>query len=50
MVNMPLLIFQDLNGNKKLDKNFIGIPTEPFAFSQITTNPVFGTKVGGLRV
>ena len=28
-----LAFFQDLNGNKKLDKNFIGYPTEPFAFS-----------------
>jgi uncharacterized protein (DUF2141 family) len=26
-------ITQDLNNNDKLDKNFIGIPTEPFAFS-----------------
>ena len=24
---------QDLNSNDKLDKNFLGIPTEPFAFS-----------------
>ena len=24
---------QDLNNNDKLDKNFLGIPTEPFAFS-----------------
>jgi len=26
-------ITQDINNNDKLDKNFIGIPTEPFAFS-----------------
>lgn len=26
-------ITQDLNNNDKLDKNFIGIPTEPYAFS-----------------
>ncbi|MFN7572370.1 MAG: DUF2141 domain-containing protein [Betaproteobacteria bacterium] len=25
--------FQDLNGNADFDTNFIGIPTEPFAFS-----------------
>jgi uncharacterized protein (DUF2141 family) len=24
---------QDLNGNEKMDKNFLGIPTEPYAFS-----------------
>ena len=24
---------QDVNNNNKLDKNFLGIPTEPFAFS-----------------
>ena len=26
-------ITQDMNNNDKLDKNFLGIPTEPFAFS-----------------
>ena len=26
-------VFQDLNGNKKLDTNFLGIPKEPYAFS-----------------
>ncbi len=26
-------ITQDLNNNDKIDKNFIGIPTEPYAFS-----------------
>ncbi|WP_081910733.1 DUF2141 domain-containing protein [Hymenobacter sp. APR13] len=26
-------ITQDMNNNDKLDKNFVGIPTEPFAFS-----------------
>lgn len=26
-------LFQDLNNNGKLDKNFFGIPTEPYAFS-----------------
>ncbi|NDC42863.1 MAG: DUF2141 domain-containing protein [Chitinophagia bacterium] len=25
--------YQDLNNNRKIDKNLIGIPTEPFAFS-----------------
>jgi len=25
--------FQDLNGNGKLDKNFLGIPKEPYGFS-----------------
>ncbi len=28
-----VIIFQDLNGNKKLDKRFLGIPAEPVAFS-----------------
>jgi uncharacterized protein (DUF2141 family) len=32
-----LTIFQDLNGNKKIDYNFFGYPTEPFGFSN---NPV----------
>ncbi|GAA4013655.1 hypothetical protein GCM10022408_28460 [Hymenobacter fastidiosus] len=26
-------ITQDMNNNDKLDKNFLGIPTEPYAFS-----------------
>lgn len=25
--------YQDVNGNKKIDKNFLGIPTEAYAFS-----------------
>jgi uncharacterized protein (DUF2141 family) len=26
-------VFQDLNRNGKLDKNFLGLPTEPYGFS-----------------
>lgn len=33
-------LFQDLNGNKMLDRNFFGIPTEPYAFSR-NYEPVF---------
>lgn len=32
-------VFQDLNGNGKLDTNPMGIPTEPYGFSG---RPVFG--------
>lgn len=32
---------QDLNNNDKLDKNFIGIPTEPYAFSN-NVRPTMG--------
>jgi uncharacterized protein (DUF2141 family) len=28
-----IAVYQDLNDNKKIDKNILGIPTEPFAFS-----------------
>lgn len=28
-----LAVFQDLNGNGKLDRNLVGLPTEPFGFS-----------------
>ena len=28
-----VMVFQDVNGNKKMDTGFMGIPTEPFAFS-----------------
>ena len=26
-------LFQDFNGNRKFDKNFMGVPKEPFGFS-----------------
>jgi uncharacterized protein (DUF2141 family) len=29
-----MAIFQDVNSNGKIDKNLIGIPTEPYAFSK----------------
>lgn len=29
-----LALYQDLNGDKKLNKNFIGYPKEPFGFSR----------------
>ena len=28
-----LAVFHDLNGNGKLDKNLLGVPTEPYGFS-----------------
>lgn len=31
--NYAICLFQDENGNKKLDKNYLGIPTESYAFS-----------------
>ena len=34
-------VFQDMNGNEKLDMNLFGAPTEPFGFSN---NPVIGFK------
>ena len=30
---IAVVLFVDVNGNKKLDKNFIGIPSEPIGFS-----------------
>lgn len=33
-------VIQDLNGNGVLDKNFIGMPTEPLAFSVIKKIPM----------
>lgn len=35
-----LTVFQDLNGNQQIDKGFLGIPVEPFAFSN-NYKPVF---------
>ena len=31
--NYAICLFQDENGNKKLDTNYLGIPTESYAFS-----------------
>ncbi len=30
-----LAAFQDLNGNGELDKNFFGVPTEPYGFARV---------------
>jgi uncharacterized protein (DUF2141 family) len=32
--NYAIGLIHDLNGNQKLDKNWVGYPTEPFAFSR----------------
>ena len=32
--NYVFAAFQDLNDNGKLDKNFLGIPTEPYGFTE----------------
>lgn len=31
---LAISVFQDLNGNGKLDSNMMGMPTEPYAFSR----------------
>jgi uncharacterized protein (DUF2141 family) len=31
--NYAVSVFQDFNGNEKVDKNFLGIPKEPYGFS-----------------
>ncbi len=40
-----IAVYQDINDNKKIDKNILGIPTEPFAFSNnvrpIVSAPTF---------
>jgi len=36
-----ITIFQDMNSNKKLDKGFLGIPSEPIGFSN-DFHPMFG--------
>jgi len=55
------VVFQDFNGNGKLDKNFLGIPKEPYGFSNdargsagppkfsaaaVTLSPDGTTKIG----
>jgi uncharacterized protein (DUF2141 family) len=32
--NYAVQVYQDENGNNRLDKNFLGIPTEPIGFSR----------------
>ena len=32
-----IVLFQDLNGNEELDRNLLGIPNEPFGFSNNPT-------------
>jgi uncharacterized protein (DUF2141 family) len=32
-----LAVFHDLNGNGKLDTNLLGVPTEPYGFSNISS-------------
>ena len=46
--------FQDLNGNGELDRNLLGVPTEPYGFSKLPPSkwraPSFGevaTQVQG---
>lgn len=34
-----IAVIQDLNGNGELDRNFLGMPKEPLAFSVITEIP-----------
>lgn len=34
-----IVVIQDLNGNGRLDKNFVGMPKEPLAFSVIRKIP-----------
>lgn len=36
--NYAVSLFHDANGNGKLDKNFMGIPTEGYGFSKNTYN------------
>ncbi len=31
--NYAIAVYHDANGNNKLDKNFLGIPTEKYGFS-----------------
>jgi len=32
--NYAIAVYQDINNNGKLDKNWMGIPTEPYGFSK----------------
>lgn len=49
-VNLPragkyaVAVYQDKNGNNKLDSNFLGIPNEPFGFSNLNSYPMGSPK------
>ncbi|MBB4079468.1 uncharacterized protein (DUF2141 family) [Lewinella aquimaris] len=53
-----IAVFQDLNDNGTLDRNFIGVPTEPYGFGKLPPSkwraPEFGevatTVAGGGRM
>jgi uncharacterized protein (DUF2141 family) len=44
-----ITVFQDTNDNFKIDKNFIGLPTEPYGISNDSTDgfgrPIYKTSV-----
>jgi len=45
-------VYQDLNDNGKLEKNFLGIPTEPYGFSnnpKIITGPSYEKSIFSLK-
>jgi uncharacterized protein (DUF2141 family) len=43
-------VYQDLNGNGKLDKNFFGRPKEPFAFSRNFHPVMSGPKFDDCKI
>ncbi len=52
--NYVIAAFQDLNGNGELDRNLLGVPTEPYGFSKLPPSkwraPSFGevaTRLAG---
>ena len=38
--NYAIALIQDVNSNDLLDKNFVGIPSEPFGFSNVNRFPL----------
>lgn len=41
---LAFTVFADLNGNNKLDRSFLGIPQEPYAFSNNATGTMGPAK------
>ena len=41
-----IAVYQDVNNNRQLDKNFVGLPVEPFGFSN-NVRPVFSAPSFG---
>ena len=48
--NYAISLYQDINSNSKLDSNFLGIPNEPYGFSNNATGSFGPPKFDAARI